>query len=161
MRMSPPLPDPEAALDAICADRAAWLRVARDAMQRAHSPYSRVRVGAALIDLSGRTFAGCNVENASYGLTICAERNAIGQAVVAGMGELVAIAITTNLDEPLMPCGACRQVLMEFAPKLVVLCEGAGGKTVVRRLSELLPDAFHPRALLDNRDGTEDRGSDA
>jgi cytidine deaminase len=140
--MNSPPPDPRTALDALPGDREAWLRAARAAQSRAHSPYSGVRVGAALLDDAGRTFAGCNVENASYGLTICAERHAVGRAIADGHGPLVGLVITTDRTQPLMPCGACRQVLVEFAPDLVLWCLGAGGESVVCGLRELLPRAF-------------------
>lgn len=165
MAMTPSPEDFEELLDELPVDRETWLAAARAALENAHSPYSGVRVGAALVARDGSVIAGCNVENASYGLTICAERNAIGQAVAAGVGELVAIAIATNREEPLMPCGACRQVLMEFAPRLVVVCEGAGGRTVARRLTDLLPDAFQPRDIdggdQRRRDGREGGARDA
>src|SRR5579864_6622228 len=93
------------------------LRAARSASRQAYCPYSRFAVGAALLSADGRVFAGCNVENASYGLTICAERNAIFQAVAAGERRIQAIAIYTPTPTPSAPCGACRQVLYEFGPE--------------------------------------------
>ncbi|MCL4156269.1 UNVERIFIED_CONTAM: hypothetical protein GTU68_058930 [Idotea baltica] len=123
--------------------RADLLQAARAVAKRAHSPYSEVCVGAVLLDSQGNTFEGCNVENASYGLTICAERNAIGRAVADGAADLVAVAIATNQDRLLTPCGACRQVLMEFAPNLVVVCVGTTDEALEWTLSELLPSAFH------------------
>jgi len=123
-------------------DEDALLDAARTVMERAYSPYSGVRVGAALLDGEGRVSTGCNVENASYGLTICAERNALAHAVAEGQGSFLAVAIVTNRDAVLMPCGACRQVLSEFAPDLWVICTGAGGAVERMRLGELLPRAF-------------------
>src|SRR5690349_8638765 len=90
------------------------LTAAREAAARAYAPYSNFSVGAALLDEQGRIFSGCNVENISYGLTICAERNAIGQAVRAGAKKIVAAMVYTPTPKPTPPCGACRQVLAEF-----------------------------------------------
>lgn len=123
------------------------VRLAEDVSLRAHSPYSKVQVGAALLARDGRVFLGCNVENASYGLTICAERSAIVQAVAAGAIEFTAIAITTNKARALMPCGACRQVLHEFAPRLRIIVAGRDGRSESTTLDRLLPSAFGPRDL--------------
>lgn len=123
------------------------LRAAVTASEQAHSPYSKIKVGAALLARSGRVFTGCNVENASYGLTLCAERVAVVKAVSSGEREFTAIAIVTNLPRTLMPCGACRQFLQEFAPELRVVCQGADGARSEAVLSELLPRAFGPNDL--------------
>lgn len=120
----------------------ALLRAARAAMARAWSPYSRFRVGAALLAEDGTVFSGCNVENASFGLTICAERTAVVKAVSEGRTRFLAIAVVTDSDRPLQPCGACRQFLAEFAPDLRVLAAGREGAHEETRLSELLPGAF-------------------
>jgi cytidine deaminase len=114
---------------------------ARAVARHAHSPYSGVRVGAALLGVDGRVFVGCNVENASYGLTICAERAAICAAVAAGARRVTAVAVATELDEPARPCGACRQVLAEFGPAMVVVL---AGRDVVRTttLAQLFPEPF-------------------
>jgi cytidine deaminase len=120
---------------------------ARDVLRHAYSPYSTVQVGAALLAKDGRIFSGCNVENASYGLTLCAERSAIMKAVSEGAREFTAIAITTNRERALMPCGACRQVLSEFAPKLRVLVVGTSGERRETTLEALLPEAFKPSDL--------------
>ena len=124
--------------------RARLLDVARAVRARAYAPYSRFRVGAAVLDERGRIFAGCNVENASYGLTVCAERNAIAAAVAAGARQIRAIAIVTAARPPAPPCGACRQVIDEFAtPHAPVLMAGPRGHTAVTRtVAELLPYAF-------------------
>ena len=106
---------------------------------RAYAPYSRFHVGAVLVGKDGRTFAGCNVENISYGLTICAERNAVFAAVAAGCREFEKIVITADTEVPASPCGACRQVLAEFNPDLVVVLSNFHGLTETFRLSELLP----------------------
>ena len=108
----------------------------------AYAPASKFRVGAAVLAADGRIFAGCNVENASYGLTICAERAAVCAAVAAGVRSLAAVAVTTDLAEPASPCGACRQVLAEFGRSMVVLLSGRGGALRTTTLAELLPSPF-------------------
>lgn len=130
------------------ADSIADLRdAAKAAAARAYAPYSRFRVGAALQARSGAVFTGCNVENASYGLTICAERNAVFQMVAAGEMQFDRIVIYTPTATPTAPCGACRQVLNEFNPdaEIVSVCDGAD---VIRStVRELLPAAFGPANL--------------
>jgi cytidine deaminase len=120
---------------------------ARAAATQAYSPYSKVCVGAALLAEDGSLYIGCNVENASYGLTICAERVAIGNAVAAGARRFRALAIATNQPRVVMPCGACRQVLMEFAPELELHVAGPGKELVTTTLADLLPAAFLPKHL--------------
>jgi len=119
---------------------------AREAMKNAWAPYSEFHVGAAIEAEDGRVFVGCNVESASYGLTICAERMALGAAVAAGARSLRRIAVTTEVDPPAAPCGACRQLLAEFGLKLEVI---AVGPSTERRwtLGALLPDAFTKETL--------------
>ncbi|HEV8265693.1 MAG TPA: cytidine deaminase [Gemmatimonadales bacterium] len=119
---------------------------AREAMRNAYAPYSEFRVGAAIEAADGRVFVGCNVESASYGLTICAERMALGAAVAAGSRALRRVAVTTEVDPPAAPCGACRQLLAEFGMGLEVI---AAGPTQERRwtLAALLPDAFTKESL--------------
>lgn len=124
-----------------------WLRVAHAAAQLAYSPYSNVRVGAALVGVDGQVYSGCNVENASFGLTICAERSAITRAIVAGERRFRAIAIATDRPHALFPCGACRQVLAEFAPDLPVFTQGRTSEVARSTLTELLPKAFLPKDL--------------
>jgi cytidine deaminase len=109
------------------------------AAERAYAPYSKFHVGAVLVGKDGRTFAGCNVENVSYGLTICAERNAVFAAVAAGCREFAKIVIVADTEVPASPCGACRQVLAEFNPDLEVVLATFRGKSELFRLSELLP----------------------
>jgi cytidine deaminase len=123
------------------------LGLATAASRLAHSPYSKIEVGAALQARDGQVFTGCNVENASYGLTLCAERVAMVKAISAGAREFDAIAIVTNQAKTLMPCGACRQFLHEFAPQLIVVCQGATGPRQRAVLSDLLPRAFGPDDL--------------
>ena len=106
---------------------------------RAYAPYSKFHVGAVLVGKDGRTFAGCNVENISFGLTICAERNAVFAAVAAGCREFSKIVIVADTEEPASPCGACRQVLAEFDPDLDIVLANFRGKYLNFRLSELLP----------------------
>jgi cytidine deaminase len=120
---------------------------ARAAMRNAYSPYSKFRVGAAVLTADGEIFAGCNVENASYGLTSCAERNAIFQAVGKGHRKLRAIVIVTDTKELTPPCGACRQVINEFGPKAEVFIFGRGKTGQKITLSKLLPRAFGPMNL--------------
>lgn len=127
------------------------LAVARGVLERAYSPYSGVRVGAALLADDGRVFLGCNVENASYGLTVCAERGAVGNAVASGARRFRVLAIASSTAHALPPCGACRQTLQEFAPELRIVLgtdRGRGARGVrVTTLAELLPGAFGPDDL--------------
>ncbi|MDR3636224.1 MAG: cytidine deaminase [Isosphaeraceae bacterium] len=120
---------------------------ARRASERAYCPYSRFRVGAAVLTEDGTIVAGCNVENASYGLTICAERNAIFQAVAIGQARVRAVAIYTPTPSPSAPCGACRQVINEFGPDAEILSVCDGPDVLHRTLADLLPNAFGPKNL--------------
>jgi cytidine deaminase len=117
-------------------------------MRHAYAPYSGFPVGAAVLLRDGRMFAGCNVENASFGLTACAERNAIFAAVAASAKkpEIVAVAVCNARGVPCSPCGACRQVIAEFGPLAVVWYPGAKG-IVERSMQELLVDAFRCEPL--------------
>lgn len=124
-------------------DSAALLHSAQEAQKRAYAPYSHFAVGAALLASSGEVFRGCNVENISFGLTICAERAAVFSALQAGNREFVAIAIITDTSRPSAPCGACRQVLSEFAPNLNVYSKGRGAEVTHWNLASLLPERFH------------------
>lgn len=112
-------------------------------MKFAYAPYSKFQVGAAVLLADGRVFTGCNVENASYGLTICAERNAIFSAVAAGPKKpvIVAVAVVNKRGIACSPCGACRQVIAEFGPEATVWYQGADG-IVCLTVRELLPDGF-------------------
>jgi cytidine deaminase, homotetrameric len=118
------------------------LNMAREAAQNAYVPYSHFPVGAALECADGSVFTGCNVENAALGSTICAERTAIVKAVSEGRTKFVRIAIFGEGENYCMPCGACRQVMAEFADDMEVLCTRSGGRYVSYRLSQLMPHKF-------------------
>ncbi len=120
----------------------ALFEAAQQAMAHAHAPYSKFHVGAALETMSGKVYTGCNVENASYGGTICAERVAMGAAVAAGEREFRRIAIASDAADPVAPCGLCRQFMAEFGVKLEVLSIGANGRRQSWILNDLLPLAF-------------------
>jgi cytidine deaminase len=132
-------------LDAATADR--LVEAASAVRANAHAPYSKFTVGAAVLDRRGRVHVGCNVENASYGLSVCAERHAIAAAVSAGEEQIEALAVVTDTDPPSAPCGACRQVLVEFGDFPVILANPSGERTVTS-VGQLLPDAFTPDSLL-------------
>ncbi len=120
------------------------VQAAASAREQAYAPYSHFRVGAALVDQQGRLFTGCNVENASFGATCCAERTAVYQAIAAGSRSILRIAVVGDQREPCLPCGICRQVLAEFAaPDFRLLAGTPDGSFEVYRLDELLPHAFH------------------
>lgn len=119
------------------------LSAARDARERAYAPYSNYRVGAALDAGGGHVFFGSNVENASYGLSMCAERSAVYAAVAAGFRAFDAIAIAGPEGDLTSPCGACRQVLAEFNPNMTVIFTDSDG-AVSMPLAELLPHSFNP-----------------
>lgn len=115
------------------------VHLAADARLRAYAPYSEFKVGAALRAATGEVFTGGNVENVSYGLTICAERVAVGSAVQAGTTEFDQLAIVSDSEEPVVPCGACRQVLAEFCPDLAIVSRTLSGRTAEFTLSVLFP----------------------
>ncbi len=123
------------------------VRVASLARHRAYVPYSKYKVGAAIRTKRNKVHSGANVENASYGLTVCAERTAAFAAVNSGDAALDAIAIVIDDDNLPTPCGACRQVLAEFSPDMRVILATTGGKRKVATLRELLPDPFLPENL--------------
>lgn len=128
----------------------ALVEAAKNGFAKAYAPYSNFRVGAAALTASGNIVRGCNVENASYGLTVCAERNCLAQGVIAGEQEFSAIVIYTNQDKLTPPCGACRQVIAEFlSPDALVKAVNHNNDTKEWTVSELLPDAFTPKDLLE------------
>ena len=112
------------------------------ARQKAYAPYSGFKVGVALRGSVGDIFSGCNVENASYGLTICAERTTVCSAVAAGIRTFTQMVIVADSETPCPPCGACRQFLFEFAPNLELWVANLSGETKFHRLCDLLPEAF-------------------
>lgn len=120
---------------------------ALDVMRRAYAPYSGFRVGAALAGTEAQLFTGCNVENAAYGSSICAERGAVLAAVAHGVRDFDRLVIATEADEPAPPCGACRQVLAEFNPRLAITSCTTRGAEQRWNLSELLPYPFTPHSL--------------
>lgn len=118
------------------------IQAASEARSFAYAPYSHFVVGAAVLAASGRIYAGCNIENASYGLTMCAERNAVFQAIIAGEQQLTALAVIADTPAPTPPCGACRQVMAEFTIQTVIMANCRGESRTVK-LNELLPWAFN------------------
>jgi cytidine deaminase len=128
--------------------RSRLTKAARRAAGEAYAPYSGFAVGAAILTRSGKIFAGCNVENASYGLCNCAERTAIFSAAAAGERQVAAVAVYTPTRLPTMPCGACRQVIHEFGPDALVISVCDSKAVIEARLPALLPAAFGPADLL-------------
>jgi cytidine deaminase len=125
------------------------LATARKMFERAHAPYSKYRVGAALLSKDGQVFVGCNVETCTFEGSICAERTAMTAAIAAGCRELEAIAVACEQNLEVWPCGVCRQFLAEFGLDLIVVVGGADGKSIVtRKLSELLPYFYPPSEVL-------------
>jgi cytidine deaminase len=122
------------------------LREARAARERAYAPYSRFQVGAAIL-AGGRLFTGENIENASYPVSVCAERNAVARMIDAGERTIDLVAVVTAADQPTPPCGACRQVLWEFGREALVVAETTGGIRAMWALEDLLPHAFGPEDL--------------
>jgi cytidine deaminase len=122
------------------------VRAAEKAMKNAHAPYSKFRVGAAILTAKGDVFSGCNVENASYGMTNCAERTAIFSAVAASGPklEIRAVAVANDHGVACSPCGACRQVIYEFGPDAMIFFQGASGPKQAH-ITELLPEGFRLR----------------
>jgi cytidine deaminase len=123
------------------------VKAAREVRSHAYAPYSRFLVGAAVLGESGRVFTGVNVENASYPLTVCAERNAVAAAVAAGERSIEAVAVVAGEGKPTPPCGGCRQVLSEFGPHMTVVSETPEGVRAQWNLAELLPEAFGPSSI--------------
>lgn len=120
---------------------------AREARKHAYSPYSGVKIGAAVLTKKGRVFTGCNIENVSYGLSCCAERTAIFKAVSEGCLDLVAMAVVGESEGFTRPCGACRQVMAEYNPRMKVLRRGTDRFSEDTTASVLLPSPFNPKGL--------------
>jgi cytidine deaminase len=123
-------------------------KAARAAVKNSYSPYSRFRVGSAILTGSGKIYSGCNVENASYGLCNCAERTAIFTAATAGERKIKAVVVYTPTSTPTMPCGACRQVINEFGPNAIVIGACDSAKRIETTLPALLGEAFGPHQLV-------------
>src|SRR3989338_2100888 len=123
------------------------LHAAMRARKNPCAPCSKFKVGAAIETIDGRIFTGCNIENASYGLAICAERVAVFKAVSEGVKKFKRIAIVTGAKKPTPPCGMCRQVLFEFNPNLEIIIANTNGKVIKTKLSKLFPYAFGPKIL--------------
>jgi len=117
------------------------------AMERAYAPYSRFKVGAALVGVDGSVYEACNVENAAFPAGTCAERAAISTAVAHGVRRFTKLVIASSAEDPTPPCGMCRQALIEFAPELEIISITRNGKEAHWRLTELLPQAFSPSSL--------------
>lgn len=148
------MPDDETTEDAL-------LEAARAAMGASHAPYSGYRVGAVLEARDGRRYAGCNVENASYPVGICAEHNALGTAVAAGARDFRRLALAVSGEEAATPCGKCRQALAEFGGELEIVSVGAGGERRHWRLADLLPEGFGAGDLAGGGSPTGAGGPDA
>jgi cytidine deaminase len=120
----------------------ALVEAALHVRENAHAPFSKFKVGAAVLDQNGRVFTGCNVENATYGLTVCAERVAIFKAISEGAGKFTRVAVVADTDILTPPCGACRQILWEFCGDVELVMANLRGKSETVRLGELFPRAF-------------------
>ncbi len=128
-------------------DEDALIAAAREARRQAYAPYSGFSVGAVVQARSGKLYTGCNIENASFGLTVCAERVALFKALSEGERQFQAVVIATDATTPTPPCGACRQVLWEFCGDIRIISAGLRGKTAEWSLAALLPAAFDDRNL--------------
>lgn len=131
-------------------------QAALKALKKAYAPYSQFQVGAALLTQDGTLVPGCNVENASYGLTLCAERTAVASAVVQGKQEFRACVVVTHTSPPSSPCGVCRQVLHEFAPRLPVRMVNPQGEMLETSIDALLPQSFDKEQLFNASKGDEE-----
>ena len=123
------------------------IAAAKKVREKAHAPYSKFKVGAAILSASGKIYTGCNMENASYGLTVCAERNAVAQMVAAGEKTLVSLAVVTDRPKPASPCGACRQVISEFSPNAEIVMSNLKGIILIENLLHLLPSRFRKESF--------------
>ena len=124
------------------------IKVAEEARLRAYVPYSKFKVGAALLTKGKKIYSGCNIENASFGLAICAERVAIFKAISEGSNQFEAIAIVCDSKKPCFPCGACRQVISEFGKEIIIINSNLRGKVEIKSINNLLPDAFGKENLI-------------
>jgi cytidine deaminase len=132
-------------------DYAALVTAAIAAREQAYAPYSRFAVGAAALTASGKVYPGCNIENAAYSPTLCAERVALVSAYAAGEREIVALAVVTPTAGPASPCGACRQVIYELAPNSSIVLANLNGQLRLTTPQELLPDGFGAGQLAENK----------
>lgn len=123
-------------------DQDKLIKEARTVREKAYAPYSYFKVGAALLSDTGKIYTGCNVENISYGLTVCAERNAVANAIASGQSQFLAIAIVADTDAVTPPCGACRQVLAEFSSNIEIILGNLNGDVKQMLLSDLFPSPF-------------------
>ncbi|WP_073507990.1 cytidine deaminase [Streptobacillus notomytis] len=126
-----------------------YIEKANNLLDKSYSPYSKYKVASIMIDSDGNLHEGVNVENASYGLTVCAERNAIASAVTKGMKKIDLIVITGDVEKPISPCGMCRQVIREFSKKdtLIVLASLRSSKYILWTVEEMIPYSFGPEDL--------------
>jgi len=121
---------------------------ARKAREKAYTPYSKFKVGAAVLTSDGKIFSGCNIENASFSLTMCAERVAVFKAISEGANKLKAVAIIADTSRPCTPCGACRQVISEFGKNIVLIMANLRGDIEIKKINKLLPNAFNRDELI-------------
>lgn len=124
------------------------LKEAEKARKKAYAPYSKFKVGAAVLTSDGKIFTGCNIENASFGLTVCAERVAISKAISEGSYKFEAMVIIGDTNRPCSPCGACRQVISEFGEDIKIVMSNLKGDVKIKKISELLSEAFNKNDLL-------------
>ena len=124
------------------------IKEAEKARKKAYTPYSKFKVGAAVLCDDGKIFSGCNIENVSFGLTICAERVAFFKAISEGSTKFKAIAVIGNTDKPCSPCGSCRQVISEFSEDIPLIMANLKGDVRIKKIKELLPEAFGKNDLL-------------
>ncbi len=127
------------------------IKEAKKARERAYAPYSKFKVGAAILTKSRKIFTGVNIENSSYGASVCAERVAVFNAINSGDPEIVEIAVVTDKKEPAMPCGICRQVLKEFSKNLKIYAANLEGRVIETTLDEILPMAFTKKDLKNKK----------
>ena len=120
---------------------------AKEAREQAYAPYSNFMVGAVVVGESGKIYTGCNIENSSFGLTICAERVALFKALSEGERKVQMLVLVTDTKTPVQPCGACRQVLSEFNPEMLIVSNNLKGQREEKKLSDIFPEAFGKQSL--------------